>query len=795
MNDQTLQHLLAMRHGQTISRFVEVSFSACSDTAALHHLAADEVVLLHASAENRADFPALLNDLHALSWLVLTQADEDQFARYHYALTRCGLRCVAQLNNEPHYLFSRQLGQHLLFTATADNFHFAEPVIALAAQENTVTRLPVAALTLGTLAGTLKYCDVAWFEWGDGAIVAASRMPKYCRIICRIHRYELYREEFLQVNWRQVDEVIFVSQAMKQRFITALGDKLPATLVMSVIGNLSIVPPLQAPLPRKNPFHIACVARFIGLKNLPLLLLIMQALVQRDPRYRLFIAGRAEDPCVYESFVDQMQRLGLTRHIVIEGVIDAQNMAAWYADKSVVLSASCYESQGMGILEAMLCGLKPVVFPATGGLTEYLPAAYHFHTIDEAVAQIVAPPVPPQTWIDSAQAILATESTAARYQQCWQSPDAQQLFSILIPTFNRAEMVIAAVCSALGQRDAHFEVLVVDDGSGDDTLTRLARTFDDPRLRVIAKAHSNAPDTRNAAIAAARGEYLVWLDSDDLLHPNALTHYRRTLACYPQIKVISCALETFGSNKKYFAQRHHAPRSQVHTLVDHNTVSNPACCVAATLYAQTGGYDTTFLRAHDYEFWTRAMAHAEIAFIPACNVVYRLHEHSLTGVGKPVDRRYEYLAWNRLVTRYPLRQLFPDLSRRQAETALKEKRQLLLQGCQLDNLLVVVDATDNDAPRLMRLLAYLARQGDRKFATLVLSHPDLPLLNFPHIKATHRDLAAIEEYRREKYPTDYCRVVLLNVELPGRKDAIALLKESLIDDSVPHPDGFTFLTA
>lgn len=791
MNDQTLQHLLAMRHGRAISRVVDMGLTGSADLANWHP---DDLLQLHASAETRTDFPALLDALHDVCWLVLSEADEDQFARIHYALTRRGLRCLAQLNNEPYYLFSRQRGQHLLFTATADNFHFAEPVIALAASTHTVTRLPRAALTPATLAGTLKYCDVAWFEWGDGAIVAASRMPKYCRIVCRIHRYELYRQEILQVNWRQVDEVIFVSQAMKQRFITALGDKLPATLVMSVIGNLSVVPPLMAPLPRKNPFHIACVARFIGLKNLPLLLLIMQALVQRDPRYRLFIAGRAEDPCVYESFVDQMQRLGLTRHIVIEGVIDAQNMAAWYADKSVVLSTSCYESQGMGILEAMLCGLKPVVFPATGGLTEYLPASVYFQTIDEAVAQIVAPPASPQQWIDSAQAILATERTAARYQQCWQLPDSQPLFSILIPTFNRAEMVLAAVCSALSQRDAHYEVLVVDDGSDDDTLARLAHAFDDPRLRVIAKAHTHAPDTRNAAIAAARGAYLVWLDSDDLLHPNALTHYRRTLARYPQVDVIGCALETFGADKKYFAQRHHAPRRWIHTLVDKNIVSNPACCVAASLYARAGGYDVRFLRAHDYEFWSRAMAHAEIAFIPACNVIYRLHEHSLTGIGKPVDRRYEYLAWQRLVTRYSLRQLFPDVSRRQAEAALAQKRQHLLQSCQLDNLLVVVDATDNDAPRLMRQLASLARQHDRRFSTLILSHPQLPLLNFPHLTATGVDRAAIARYRQQHYPTDYCRTVLMQAAAPVNEDAIALLKQSLIDDSVACPDGFTFLT-
>lgn len=90
-------------------------------------------------------------------------------------------------------------------------------------QGHSVTALSGQSLTQQSLLHALQHCDVAWFEWGDGAIIPASKLPKYCRIVCRIHRYELYGEAFLQANWDNIDEVILVSQAMKKRFLSVMG--------------------------------------------------------------------------------------------------------------------------------------------------------------------------------------------------------------------------------------------------------------------------------------------------------------------------------------------------------------------------------------------------------------------------------------------------------------------------------------------------------------------------------------------------------------------------------------------
>lgn len=90
--------------------------------------------------------------------------------------------------------------------------------------------------------------------------------------------------------------------------------------------------------------------------------------------------------------------------------------------------------------------------------------------------------------------------------------------SVVIPAHNRARYLEEAIASAFAQEYQDMEVLVVDDGSTDDTPQVVSR-FQDPRLRYLTKEKTGAPDTRNRGIAEARGRWILWLDSDDVLLP------------------------------------------------------------------------------------------------------------------------------------------------------------------------------------------------------------------------------------------------------------------------------------
>jgi hypothetical protein len=105
-------------------------------------------------------------------------------------------------------------------------------------------------------------------------------------------------------------------------------------------------------------------------------------------------------------------------------------------------------------------------------------------------------------------------------------------FSIIIPTYNRADFIAATLRSVLVQEFPYFEVLVVDDGSKDNTA-EVVGGFDDARLQYLPKQNAERGAARNYGLARAVGEYAIFLDSDDLFHPNHLSTLHTAILAQP----------------------------------------------------------------------------------------------------------------------------------------------------------------------------------------------------------------------------------------------------------------------
>jgi len=106
--------------------------------------------------------------------------------------------------------------------------------------------------------------------------------------------------------------------------------------------------------------------------------------------------------------------------------------------------------------------------------------------------------------------------------------------SVVVPTYNRAAFVEASLESVLAQEGVAFEVVVVDDGSEDDTLARLGR-IRDPRLRLVPVAHGGVGAARNAGVSAAQGAYVAFHDSDDVALPARLARPVAVLRAQPEL--------------------------------------------------------------------------------------------------------------------------------------------------------------------------------------------------------------------------------------------------------------------
>ena len=114
------------------------------------------------------------------------------------------------------------------------------------------------------------------------------------------------------------------------------------------------------------------------------------------------------------------------------------------------------------------------------------------------------------------------------------------MFSIVVPLWNKRDTVRETVESALAQTYDDFELIVVDDGSTDDSLAMLAGV-DDPRLRILRQPNGGAGLARNAGIAAATADWIAFLDADDLWLPDHLAELDRIRTRFPQAGLIGTA--------------------------------------------------------------------------------------------------------------------------------------------------------------------------------------------------------------------------------------------------------------
>lgn len=243
-------------------------------------------------------------------------------------------------------------------------------------------------------------------------------------------------------------------------------------------------------------------------------------------------------------------------------------------------------------------------------------------------------------------------------------PDIRDPFvSICVPTHNRAPFIGKTLESALTQTYPNFEVVVVDDGSTDNTAAIMAQICD-PRVRFIVKEHSGGPATRNRCIAEARGEFVLWLDSDDALLPNTLELYIAAIRQHPDVDVfygnLLVADEHLTIRGRWNYRDYHGWRDTLFSdAIIENRIPNVAALVRKSCYEEVGGYNPAFPRAHDYEFWLRLTPVATMKSVHADTGIYRRHEESLSQLSKPADTSYEANAVKAMLAKHELSALFP----------------------------------------------------------------------------------------------------------------------------------------
>jgi glycosyltransferase involved in cell wall biosynthesis len=223
-------------------------------------------------------------------------------------------------------------------------------------------------------------------------------------------------------------------------------------------------------------------------------------------------------------------------------------------------------------------------------------------------------------------------------------PQRSLTVSVIVPVYNAERWLASTLISVLQQDYEAFEVIVVDDGSHDQSMAILTRfAQQDQRVRVVQQLHQGVAAARNQAIALATGDLIAPIDADDLWHPQFLAQHVQRHSRTPQIAVSYCwSLDVNHQDQWLGGFQAAMIEGWVHdTLLCHYFLGNGSCTVIRRAALQLlGGYRSAFDAAgvphlgmgqavcEDWDLYLRLAEHYPFGVIPQFYVGYRQHPHS-----------------------------------------------------------------------------------------------------------------------------------------------------------------------
>jgi glycosyltransferase involved in cell wall biosynthesis len=205
------------------------------------------------------------------------------------------------------------------------------------------------------------------------------------------------------------------------------------------------------------------------------------------------------------------------------------------------------------------------------------------------------------------------------------------LVSILIPAYNAEKWIADTIKSALAQTWSNREIIIVDDGSRDGTLS-IAKHFASSRVCVVSQENQGASAARNKAMTLCQGDYIQWLDADDLLCPNKIARQMQTAEKVGNKRaLLSCGWGYFMHRPfkaKFTSSSLWCDLSPVEWLVrkwENNAHMQTATwLVSRELTKAAGPWDARLLNNDDGEYFCRVIvASDDIRFVPGAKVFYR----------------------------------------------------------------------------------------------------------------------------------------------------------------------------
>jgi len=208
------------------------------------------------------------------------------------------------------------------------------------------------------------------------------------------------------------------------------------------------------------------------------------------------------------------------------------------------------------------------------------------------------------------------------------------LVSVIIPTYNRSGMLEQALRSVYAQTFKDFELIVVDDGSTDNTakvMEKYAR-----QIKYLPKKNGGVASARNLGLKAATGDLVAWLDDDDYFLPDKLEKQVKYMALHPEVGLVYTGMlmiDTTGihQTRTYIIPPHYKSCSEIRNVLARNCFfGNSTVMMRKECFDRAGFFDENLKHTVDYDMWLRVAAYFRFGCVPEVLAVYRWHGRQIS---------------------------------------------------------------------------------------------------------------------------------------------------------------------
>lgn len=221
-------------------------------------------------------------------------------------------------------------------------------------------------------------------------------------------------------------------------------------------------------------------------------------------------------------------------------------------------------------------------------------------------------------------------------------------FSIIIPVYNKAADIQQCINSILAQTYTNFELVIVNDGSTDNSEV-IIQGFKDPRIKYIYKENGGVSSARNRGIKEATGKWITFMDADDIMYTHALSVYNDLINKYPNVGVV--AASTDQSNKKYPKRNYDYIVSDYdlcnaisYAKAGFSLVNTDCICIRHDLFLKAGLFNENYTHGEDMDLWKRLSEVTNFAKSDIPIALYRQDTINNSSSKKEKDRKYAPIA-------------------------------------------------------------------------------------------------------------------------------------------------------